>query len=47
MSHINGNYSRSLAVRCRGVTKDFGAGATRVQAPRGVDLDVFTGEMTL
>ena len=38
---------RALAVRCRGVTKDFGAGGTRVQALRGVDLDVFTGEMTL
>ena len=36
-----------LAVRCRGVTKDFGAGATRVQALRGVDLDIYTGEMTL
>jgi putative ABC transport system ATP-binding protein len=38
---------RALAVRCRGVTKDFGAGGTRVQALRGVDLDVYTGEMTL
>ena len=39
--------TKTLAVRCRGVTKDFGAGATRVQALRGVDLDVYTGEMTL
>ena len=38
---------QNIAVRCRGVTKDFGAGATRVQALRGVDLDVYTGEMTL
>jgi putative ABC transport system ATP-binding protein len=38
---------RDLAVRCRGVTKDFGAGTMRVQALRGVDLDVYTGEMTL
>jgi putative ABC transport system ATP-binding protein len=37
----------SLAVRCRAVTKEFGSGATRVQALRGVDLDVDTGEMTL
>jgi len=43
----NGVDNKSLAVRCRGVTKDFGAGATRVQALRGVDLDVYTGEMTL
>jgi putative ABC transport system ATP-binding protein len=36
-----------LAVECRGVTKDFGAGDTRVQALRGIDLDVPTGEITL
>jgi putative ABC transport system ATP-binding protein len=47
MSHDNETNARSLAVRCLGITKDFGAGATRVQALRGVDLDVFTGEMTL
>jgi putative ABC transport system ATP-binding protein len=40
-------HPKSLAVRCRSVTKDFGAGATRVQALRGVDLDVYTGQMTL
>jgi putative ABC transport system ATP-binding protein len=47
MNDTNGTVKKSLAVRCREVTKDFGAGATRVQALRGVDLDVFTGEMTL
>src|SRR5437764_4887864 len=36
-----------LAVECRGVTKEFGDGATRVQALRGVDLEVRDGEMTL
>jgi putative ABC transport system ATP-binding protein len=46
MSPSNG-LDKTIAVRCRGVTKDFGAGATRVQALRGVDLDVYTGEMTL
>jgi putative ABC transport system ATP-binding protein len=35
------------AVECRGVTKDFGQGETRVQALRGVDLEVPDGEMTL
>jgi putative ABC transport system ATP-binding protein len=34
-------------VVCRGVTKDFGAGATRVQALRGVDLEICCGEVTL
>jgi putative ABC transport system ATP-binding protein len=35
------------AVVCQGVTKDFGAGDTRVQALRGVDLEVNPGQMTL
>ncbi len=35
------------AVVCRGVTKDFGEGDARVQALRGVDLEVYPGQMTL
>jgi putative ABC transport system ATP-binding protein len=35
------------AVICRGVTKEFGDGDSKVQALRGVDLEVFTGQMTL
>jgi putative ABC transport system ATP-binding protein len=35
------------AVFCRGVTKEFGAGATRVQALRGIDLEIAFGQMTL
>lgn len=35
------------AVVCRGLTKDFGEGDARVQALRGVDVEVFAGEMTL
>ncbi len=35
------------AVVCRGVTKEFLAGETRVQALRGVDLAVSPGKMTL
>ena len=33
--------------RCRGVTKSVGAGAATVAALRGVDLDVFDGELLL
>jgi putative ABC transport system ATP-binding protein len=35
------------AVVCRGVTKEFGVGDTRVQALRGIDLELPYGEMTL
>ncbi len=38
---------RSVAVRIRGLTKHFGSGEQRVQALRGVDWDVYTGQMTL
>src|SRR5262249_41004945 len=36
-----------LAVSCHGITKEFGTGDARVQALRGVDLEVRPGEMTL
>jgi putative ABC transport system ATP-binding protein len=35
------------AVLCSGVTKDFGEGESRVQALRGIDLELPCGEMTL
>jgi putative ABC transport system ATP-binding protein len=36
-----------VAVRCRGVTKSFGEGNAKTVVLRGVDLDVYTGQMTL
>lgn len=36
-----------VAVACRGVTKEFGAGEALVRALRGIDLDVYAGELTL
>jgi putative ABC transport system ATP-binding protein len=36
-----------VAVRLRGVTKQFGSGDQKVQALRGVDWDVFKGQMSL
>jgi putative ABC transport system ATP-binding protein len=36
-----------VAVRIRGVTKHFGTGDRRVQALRGVDWDVYKGQMSL
>lgn len=37
----------TVAVRCRNLMKEFGAGENRVQALRGVDLDVLPGRLTL
>ncbi|MFI5457010.1 MAG: ABC transporter ATP-binding protein [Isosphaerales bacterium] len=36
-----------LAVRVRALTKSFGSGEQRVEALRGIDWDVYTGQMTL
>ena len=37
----------AVAVRIRGLTKHFGSGEQRVQALRGIDWDVYAGQMTL
>jgi putative ABC transport system ATP-binding protein len=37
----------SVAVSCRGLTKQFGEGDSAVMALRGLDLDVLANEMTL
>ncbi len=39
--------SGSLAVRCKGLTKTYGAGQSAVRALRGVDLDVHAGELLM
>src|SRR5438067_12518548 len=39
--------SSDLAVRCRGVPKQFGEGDTKVLALRGINVDVRQGELTL
>ena len=37
----------AVAVRIRGLTKHFGSGEQRVDALRGIDWDVYAGQMTL
>jgi putative ABC transport system ATP-binding protein len=39
--------AEALAVRCRGVTKEFGSAGALTRALRGVDLDVAYGEMLM
>lgn len=39
--------SRETAVHCRGVVKTYGSGANAVTALRGIDLDVYTGELLM
>ncbi|MGD9504735.1 MAG: ABC transporter ATP-binding protein [Syntrophobacteraceae bacterium] len=41
------NSEEKPAVSCRGITKVYGAGETRVQALRGVDLEVRPGELLM
>jgi len=41
------DYSHTIAVSCRKVTKEFGHDDTRVMALRGVDVGIPLGEMTL
>src|ERR1700722_15827994 len=36
-----------LAVHCRGGTKSYGSGDSKVTALRGIDLDVRTGELMM
>lgn len=38
---------RDVAIACRGITKDFGDGNTKVRALYGIDLEVYSSELTL
>jgi putative ABC transport system ATP-binding protein len=44
---MSGEASADRAVTCRGLTKQFGKGEASVLALRGVDLDVYLGQLTL
>jgi putative ABC transport system ATP-binding protein len=39
--------SQTIAVHCAGVTKSYGTGSAQVTALRGIDLDVYTGELLM
>lgn len=39
--------ARAVAVRCRGVTKHYGEGTAKVVALRGIDLDIYAGELMM
>ncbi len=36
-----------VAVRCRGLVKSYGSGASRVSALRGIDLELYRGELLM
>lgn len=44
---MNAMIETEFAVQCRGVTKEFGTGDTRVQVLFGIDLDLPPGELSL
>lgn len=37
----------SIAIECRGIKKHYGANENRVDALRGIDLEIFKGQLTL
>ena len=37
----------NIAVRCRGITKTYGQGGSKVTALRGIDLEIHTGELMM
>jgi putative ABC transport system ATP-binding protein len=39
--------SHHIAVQCAGVTKSYGTGSAKVTALRGIDLDVYAGELLM
>jgi len=39
--------SKTLAVQCTGVTKTYGTGSAQVTALRGIDLEVYAGELLM
>jgi putative ABC transport system ATP-binding protein len=39
--------SHHIAVHCAGVTKSYGTGSAKVTALRGIDLDVYAGELVM
>lgn len=47
MPALDDGSTHGVAVRCRGVTKHYGEGPSRVTALRGIDLDVRSGELMM
>ena len=47
MKEASDQTNSHMAVRCRGITKSYGAGDATVMALRGVDLDVRRGELLM
>ncbi|MCU0719955.1 MAG: ABC transporter ATP-binding protein [Pirellula sp.] len=39
-------YQTEIAIRCKGVTKEFGTGQTRTQVLHGIDLEIPAGQQT-
>ncbi len=39
--------TREVAIACRGIVKDFGSGETKIRALHGIDVDVYSSELTL
>ena len=38
---------RDAAIRCEGIRKHYGQGETKIEALKGIDLEIYSGELTL
>ena len=47
MDHLTEQQTQPAAVSLRGIIKSFGTGETKVTVLRGIDLDIYLGEMLL
>ena len=44
---MTANAEKELAVRCRGIAKRYGTGPRQISALRGIDLEVYRGELMM
>jgi len=47
LPYVNSSAENAIAVCCRGVTKTYGEGPGQVAALRGIDLEVYLGELLM
>lgn len=44
---MNNNNNNNITIQCRGIKKSYGEGETKVEALRGIDMDIYANQLTL